>query len=114
MGSKEGSRNNLEEEYKNYWKKISDELPPYSNITFCWVPEDNNNTPFHDRWLLTNNSGLRLGTSLNSLGIKKESELSVMKPTEALNILENTVKDYIGRSKREINNQRISYKSFTL
>lgn len=103
LGSLESQQSNIEEEYKNYWKKISDEMPPFVNITFCWNSEDINNKPIHDRWIITKNSGLRLGTSINSLGTKRESEISVMKPNESLNILENTVKDYIFKKKRELN-----------
>lgn len=115
LGSADGQKPSIENEYKSYWNNISNGfLPPFTNITFCWVPEDNNNKLIHDRWIITKNSGLRLGTSINSLGMKKESELSVMKPNESLNILENTLKDYINKKKRQINNQRISYKSFSL
>lgn len=114
LGSVDGQQPNIEEEYKNYWKKISDEMPPFVNITFCWNSEDINNKPIHDRWIITKNSGLRLGTSINSLGNKRESEISVMKPNESLNILENTVKDYVSKKKRELNKQRLSYKSFSL
>ncbi|KAF0198897.1 MAG: hypothetical protein FD166_888 [Bacteroidetes bacterium] len=114
LGSEDGNKPNIEEDYINYWKKISNELPPFTNITFCWVPEDNNNKPIHDRWLITKSSGLRLGTSFHSLGKKKESEISIMKQNEAMNILESTVKEYVGRKKREINNLRISYKAFSI
>lgn len=107
-------KDNIEEEYKKQWKKISDEVPPFVNFTFCWIPEDKNYRPIHDRWIITKNGGLRLGTSFNSMGIKRESEISVMNSNEALNIMENTLKDYISKKKKEINNQRLSYKSFTL
>src|SRR5690606_40873283 len=114
LGSKNGIATDKEMQIKNYWKKISDEQPPFTNITFCWIPEKNNDTPFHDRWILTKNGGLRIGTSLSSLGISKESEISVMKPSEALNIKEHTLSDLISKRKREINNLRITYKSFSL
>ena len=114
LGCLDGQKVNIEEEYKSYWKKISDEVPPFVNITFCWNLEDDKIMPIHDRWIITKNSGLRLGTSINSLGIKRESEISVMKPNESLNILENTVKDYVFKRKRYINKQRLSYKSFSL
>jgi len=114
LGSLDGQKSNIEEEYKNYWKKISDETPPFVNITFCWNSEDINSMPIHDRWIITKNGGLRIGTSINSLGCKKESEISVMQPNESLNILEHTVKDYVNKRKRELNKQRLSYKSFSL
>jgi len=112
--SSNGQKPDIETEFKDYWRKISDELPPFTNITFVWIPEDPNYKPLHDRWLITKNSGLRMGTSLNSIGVKRESELSVMSANEALQILENTLNDYITRRKREINNQRLAYKGFNL
>lgn len=114
LGSKSGLNSNAEIEFKQQWKKISDETAPFTNFTFCWVPEDNNDTPFHDRWIITKNGGLRLGCSLNSLGIDKESEISIMKPSEALKIKENSLLEYIGRRKKERNSQRISYNGFSL
>lgn len=112
LGCNDGQKANIEEDYKAYWKKISDELPPFTNFTFCWVPDDNNNKPIHDRWIISKNGGLRLGTSFNSLGKKKESEISIMKPSESNSIKEQTA-DYLSKKKREFNNQRLSYKSFT-
>lgn len=114
IGSVDGKKSNVQDEYMKYWKKISDEIPPFTTITFCSIPEDNHNHPIHDRWIITKNSGLRLGTSFNSLGIKKESEISVMKPSESLNILENTIKDYLYKKKKSVNNMRVAYTSFTL
>ena len=32
--------------------------------------------PIHDRWLLTAKAGLRLGASLNSLGVTRASEVT--------------------------------------
>lgn len=114
LGSKDGAEANIEEVYKDYWNQISDELPPFTNITFCWIEENKNSFPIHDRWILTKNGGIRMGTSFNSLGMNKESELSIMKPSEALGILENSVIEYIHRKKRYVNNERLSYKSFSL
>jgi hypothetical protein len=114
LGSRDGNNLEIEENFKSYWKKSSDQLPPFTNITFCWVPENHNDSPFHDRWIITKNSGIKIGTSINSLGHNKDSEISVLKPTEALNIQENTLSEYILRRKREHNNQRIQYKSFNL
>ncbi|MGE0929869.1 hypothetical protein [Peijinzhouia sedimentorum] len=113
LGSKAGLSPNKEEEFKDYWKLISDQIPPFTNFTFCWVPDKNNDTPFHDRWIISKNSGLRLGTSISSIGRGKESEISVMKPSEALSIKEHTLSGFILRQKREINGMRILYSSFS-
>lgn len=114
LGSKNGYDSNLEIEFKDYWKTISDEHPPFTNITFCWIEDQGKQTPFHDRWIITKNGGLRMGTSLNSLGLNKESELSIMKPSEALKIQEHTLSEYIRRTKKSVNNIRVSYKAFSL
>jgi hypothetical protein len=112
LGSKDFNLENCETQYKQYWKKISDEDAPFVNVTFCRT--GGNREPFHDRWIITKDSGLRLGTSINSLGMNKESEISVMKPNEALKIREQTLNEFITRRKREINNERLSYNGFTM
>lgn len=113
LGSVDGKKGASESDYKSYWRSISDQNPPFTNLTFCWT-EDSSDTPFHDRWVITKNSGLRIGTSINSLGIKKESEISIMKPNEALKIRENTLLEFVLRRKKEFNNQRVRYNGFSL
>ncbi len=114
LGSTNGSKANVDIEFQSYWKHISVESAPFTNITFCWVPGQSVQVPFHDRWILTKNSGMRLGTSINSMGKNKDSELSVMKPTESLRIKEEILYDYINKKKREFNTLKLSYKSFNL
>ncbi|WP_421938672.1 hypothetical protein [Pedobacter sp.] len=113
LGSKDYFISDVEDEYRNYWKSICDEEPPFVNVTFCRT-QSSSEPPFHDRWIITKNSGLRIGTSVNSVGYKKDSEISVMKPNEALRIREDTLNEYITRRKKEFNNERLYYKSFSL
>lgn len=114
LGNKDGWKQSIEGDFHDHWQVVSNDLPPFTDITFCWIPDANNKTPFHDRWIITKNGGLRSGTSFNSLGISKESEISVMDYNEAVNIKESTINEYVGRKKREKNGQRILYKSFTM
>lgn len=114
LGSKNGMNLELESNFENYWKKISDESAPFTNFTFCWIPEKGNDTPFHDRWIITKDGGIRLGTSINSMGLQKNSELSIMKPTDALTIKESFLTEYISRKKRMQNNQQLKYRAFNL
>lgn len=114
LGSREGQKIDVERAFINYWKSISDEIPPVNNITFCWNPENNLKEPFHDRWILTKNSGLRLGTSFSSIGLTRDSEISIMKLHEVDNIAQNIVNDYITKQKKVLNNQRLKYRSFSL
>ncbi len=113
LGSEFNSTRDVEVEFQSYWREITDEDPPFVNINFCKI-KGSGKSPFHDRWMITKNSGLRLGTSINSLGVSKESEISIMKPNEALKIMEETLLDYVNRRKREFNGQILSYKSFSL
>jgi len=114
LGCENASNNDVQGDYEKYWNKISHEEPPFSKFIFCWIPEDQAKKPIHDRWIISKNGGLRLGTSFNGLGVLKESEISIMKPNEALNILENTINGYIENKTRFINNQKLKYFSFTL
>jgi hypothetical protein len=115
LGSKDGFAERIEEQYKDHWRRISDGEPPFVNITFCRIQTENGfKAPFHDRWIISKNGGLRLGTSINSLGHSKESEISVMGPNEALRIHQDTLLEFITRRKKEADNKRIYYKSFSL
>ncbi|HHM0730657.1 TPA: hypothetical protein ACRFJD_003715, partial [Elizabethkingia anophelis] len=104
----------IESKFIDFWKKISDEEPPITKVTFCWVPNDSNNTPFHDRCIITKNSGLRIGTSFRSLGLKKDSEISLMDPSEVQNLYENSLNGFINTTTNYSSDQRIKYKSFSI
>ncbi len=99
--------------FKRHWcMRISDQDPPY---TFIYVigTQSQGNSPFHDRWWITNGSGLRIGTSLNSLGLSKSSEISVLSENEAY-IINKEVIQYINGTKREYNGEKLKYIVFTL
>lgn len=99
--------------FKDYWHMgISDQDPP---DTFIYIigTQSQGNSPFHDRWWITNGSGLRIGTSLNSLGLGKSSEISVLSKDEA-QLLNCELEQYISRTKREYNGERLKYNVFTL
>lgn len=101
------------EEIEKEWKRISVENIPYINITFCNIVNESK-CPFHDRWIITKNGGLRIGTSFNSLGISRDSEISIISAIESDNIYQTILRGYSERSKREHNFQKIEYKSYTL
>jgi len=63
--------------------------------------------------VVTRGGGLRIGTSFNSLGLNKASEISVLSVAEA-NMREVEVDAYLTRQKREHNNVRLNYSLFTL
>ena len=60
--------------YGSEWRRFCDQSPPHTEILrVAFV--DSGATPIHDRWILSEFAGLRIGTSLNSIG-SKLTELS--------------------------------------
>lgn len=102
-----------QEDIEREWKRVSVENIPYINITFCNI-QNENKCPFHDRWLITKNGGLRIGTSFNSMGISRDSEISTITNIDADNIYQTILRGYVERTKREHNFQKLSYKSYSL
>lgn len=101
-----------DEEYKTYWRReLSEQDPLDTEIIICGI-KPNGNMPIHDRWIITDKSGLRLGTSLNSLG-KKVSEISMMDENETALAYES-IEPYITKREKMHASNRISYQSFDL
>jgi hypothetical protein len=98
----------FEDSYKQYYRShvLSDDPPP-TEVVIAGVGSPGD-SPIHDRWLLTENSGLRMGTSFNSLGLSKESEISIVAESEAV-ALESRLDEYLVRKRREFKGQRVSY-----
>ncbi len=102
-----------EEHYRNYWHlNICDHEPPQTEIIIAELASSGK-SPIHERWWLTESSGLKVGSSFNSLGIQQDSEISLLSLEETLTRL-NQCDQYINKVKRESNGERIYYTSFTL
>ena len=109
----EDMRSDLEEEYLKHWRlNVSDQKPPEVRIVVAGV-KSSGELPIHDRWIISEDSGLRLGTSLNNLGLSKESEISYLKVDEVDGILQE-VNKYLNSQERSFNGERISYQVFYL
>jgi len=65
-----------EETYQAHWRLHVSESDPGEVRIVIVGSKDSGVMPIHDRWLLTAGAGLRLGSSLNSLGITKASEVT--------------------------------------
>lgn len=65
--------------FEKAWEKLSDQTAPETYI--YGIDKLEGKELIHDRWLLSKGSGLRLGTSINSLG-SKLSEISIMTPSD--------------------------------
>ena len=104
-------KDGLQSVYSAAWRALCDQSPPEVEIMVVGT-EGSGAAPFHDRWVLSREVGLRLGTSLNSLGLK-DSEISVLDSGEVGRI-ESTVNRYLAKKEKEVEGERIRYESFEL
>lgn len=109
-----GSNNSLDVVLEDYWKtNICSESIPEIHITFASIKgESDEEFPLHDRWWLSDNGGIRLGTSINSLG-RSFSEISVLTNRQYQNI-EQTIGGFLDESQREIKGKKIRYKNYKI
>ncbi|AGY82970.1 hypothetical protein [Carnobacterium inhibens] len=111
--NQEISSGNFKEEFIDYWKlNIADQSPPETNIVIAGTTTDGS-LPIHDRWIISKNSGLRLGTSLNSLGKGKDSEINILSETNRI-IIEEKIDGYLIQQKRFSDKEKMEYYSFWL
>jgi hypothetical protein len=101
-----------EEPFLKAWREQSDQSPPETEVVaLAYVDEPAKNV-VHDRWILSAGAALRLGTSFNSLGDGKLSEISEVDSSQARELAEQLQK-YLAR-KRVVDAARIQYSVFTL
>lgn len=97
--------------FKDAWRAQSDQSPPETEV-IALSYADSPKHVVHDRWLLTKGRGLRFGTSFNSLGDGKLSEISEIDAAQAA-LIERQMDLYINRQ-RVVDGARIQYNAFTL
>lgn len=97
--------------FEDEWLQVCDQDPPETEIIALGV-DGSEDILIHDRWLLTKGAGLRLGTSFNSLGITKVSEISEMEG--AMAATHETNLDRYFTKQRLVDGQRVSYWTFAL
>jgi len=99
--------------YQEHWRlKISAQDPPDTDIVVSGT-RPQGEPAIHDRWFLTKGAGLRLGTSLNSIGRTKISEISVLLADEAERNEHNALQ-YLSGTRREQNGEKIDRTLFSL
>jgi hypothetical protein len=102
----------LADVYINVWHRLYDQSPP--EVEFAVIGgEKSKDSPIHDRWLISNGSGLRFGTSLNSLGITKDSEISEMSSSDTEQ-KHHEMEQYLSREKTEHQGEKIRLTRFWL
>lgn len=112
-GKKQIQSSSYKEEFRDYWKlNISQSEPPFVKYVVVSIGTSDE-TPIHDRWILSKQSGLKLGTSLNSLGIKKISEISVMDNAE-IQEKQIILDGFLNMEKHIHNGDKLDYSVFNL
>jgi hypothetical protein len=82
-----GGASDIAEAINDYWNtNISTEPMPSIEIIFLGLRSLNLDMPIHDRWWITKNGGLRLGSSMASFGKKPIFEISKLPPEEVIGI----------------------------
>jgi len=104
----------LQEVYSDYWfNQLSDQSPPRTEICISGYKDTDefpvNLFPIHDRWLLTEDNCLGLGSSIKSMGGYRISEIKNYS-TKDSQARKRVVLFYINRNERE----KISYELIVL
>jgi hypothetical protein len=97
--------------YRLRWRQLMDQDPPETQVVVAGLP--NGDSPLHDRWWITKGAGLRLGTSFNSIGSAKDSELTTIAP-ELIPDFEAAIDACLTLSKRGDRGERVTYTTFNL
>lgn len=99
--------------YQDHWNvQLSDQDPPPTEIIVVGI-KSTGKSPIHDRWWITNGAGLRLGTSLNSIGKSRISEISDLTLAE-VSEREAIIRQYVISKERFFKGEKLTYSSFTL
>jgi hypothetical protein len=107
-----GPDEELEDIYVNTWRRLYDQTAPIAEIAIIGG-ERTKDSPIHDRWIVSESVGLRLGTSLNSLGLTKDSEISEMSPSDVAQKL-CEIDQYLSREKTEHRGEKLRLTKFGL
>ena len=101
-----------EEKFNESWRSICDVTPSDISIFIIGVNKDGDH-PIHDRWIVANNTGLRLGTSANSLGVSKISEVSQIEGQQLADCREMLC-GFLERKVRMWEGERVSLSNFMI
>ena len=98
--------------YTSGWQSISDQKPPLVEIVVVGL-EGSGKSPIHDRCILTKESGINLGMSWNSLGLKQDSTISVLSEGDVSTYFQR-VTQFLREKRRVHGMERLSYETVTM
>lgn len=101
----------LSSRYKSYWGRICGHLPPETH--FYVFSTSSGETPIHDRFIICEQSGLKLGTSLNGFG-SKFSTITYLDFEEKEKIEKEIISPLITMPPTQYKKDRLLMKMFSL
>ena len=111
--NQEAISGSIEEHYRKKWRLDLSDNDPLSTDFVIVGTKSSGALPIHDRWWISEKGGLRFGASYNGLGIKKDSEISILSEDESINF-EKEIDKYLDNSKREHQGEKLMYTRFNL
>jgi hypothetical protein len=97
--------------FKDAWRGVSASDPPWTQIVI--VGTRSGDSPVHSRFVLTGGAGLRLGTSIGSLGAN-DTDISAISAAEAEKIESEFVDPILGPQSKPFRNERLVVHTFIL
>ena len=104
-----GSDSDPHDEILRFWNEnVTSDSTPQIDVVFCGVPTQKNEMPIHDRWWLSSQNGLDFGGSLNGIGGKKISSITVMNTQQVLAV-EQRIEAFLTRKQRYLGGEKVKY-----
>lgn len=102
-----------DEAYQTYWRANYSEADPGEVRIVIVGAKEGGSLPIHDRWCISGNTGIRLGSSLNSIGITKASEVTEIEENNLPGI-KDTVERYLSGTAKTAKGDKLMAMSFYL
>ena len=103
------STGDLDAEYSAAWADTAHVEPPPLKVVHVYFDGENSKSTIHDRWLLCGNSGLRIGTSVGSIGKAKLAELSRLAEGEVAEV-RRALSPFLMHSERWLEGKKLKYR----
>lgn len=97
--------------YLEQWRRTYDQSPPETRVVIVGTRQSSK-SPFHDRWWITEDSGLSTGTSFNGYGARLH--LFVRLSADEAQENEQKLDEYLQMRKQQHDADRLRYEAFTL
>lgn len=102
----------IEAAFRDAWDELCEQPPPPTEIVIVGFGRSGDH-PIHDRWIVAESTGLRLGTSANSLGFLRVSEMSELNAFQARERA-TLIEQVLSKSSRDWEGQRLNKSRFEL